>query len=189
MNNPNTNQITNPVVIRFVADINPQSINILMANIENKLREGKNHFKILLSSNGGSVFHAVSCYNFLKGIPATIETHNIGNIDSAASVLFSAGTKRYSCSNASFLFHGISLGMNQGNIPEKQLREVVANIDTDRHKISSIVCNACSIKQSEISALMNKGKTLSSSEAKKLGLVHEVEDKLFELGCEIIGIG
>ncbi|MGC8805714.1 MAG: ATP-dependent Clp protease proteolytic subunit, partial [Candidatus Ratteibacteria bacterium] len=66
------------VVIKFFAPVMDASINALMNAIDQKIREGISKFTILISSPGGSVFHGLSAYNYLKGIPAEIITHNFG---------------------------------------------------------------------------------------------------------------
>lgn len=68
-------------VIRFMVEVNQQSSNALITVVENELKKGVDKFKILISSPGGTVFHGISIYNFLKGIPAIVETHNFGTID------------------------------------------------------------------------------------------------------------
>jgi ATP-dependent protease ClpP protease subunit len=34
------------------------------------------------------VFHGLTAYNYLKGIPATVTTHNIGSVDSIGVALY-----------------------------------------------------------------------------------------------------
>jgi len=67
-----------------------------MQVVQQKLKEGTGRFVILISSMGGNVFSGISAYNFLKGIPAEVWTHNFGSTDSIAVVLFCAGSKRFS---------------------------------------------------------------------------------------------
>ena len=77
-----------PVVIRFFCGVNDYTIPLLIENIDKKLQQGVDKFIIIISSKGGSVFHGISAYNYLKGIPAEIITHNFGSINSSASVIF-----------------------------------------------------------------------------------------------------
>jgi len=83
-----------PVVIRFFCAVDDYTIPLLIANIDKKLQQGIEKFTILISSKGGSVFHGIWAYNYLKGIPAEITTHNFGSINSSASVIYCAGDKR-----------------------------------------------------------------------------------------------
>ncbi len=43
--------------------------------------EGNTLMHLLLSSPGGSVFHGLSVYNFLKGAPFEVYTYNFGSVD------------------------------------------------------------------------------------------------------------
>ena len=104
---------TKPVVIRFFAPIIESSINALMNVIDQKMKQGTNEFTILISSPGGSVLHGLSAYNYLKGLPVKIVTHNFGSIDSIGVVLFCGGDRRLSVPQARFLLHGVSAGFQE----------------------------------------------------------------------------
>ncbi len=60
---------TKPVVIKFFAPVIDVTINGLMDAIDQKMKQGATEFIILISSPGGSVLHALSAYNCLKGLP------------------------------------------------------------------------------------------------------------------------
>jgi ATP-dependent protease ClpP protease subunit len=136
------------------------------------------------------VFHGVSAYNFLKGIPAEIETHNFGAVDSIASVIYCAGSKRSCVPNARFVIHGLAWGAPKDmQLQEKQLKEIVDGLEIDRENIAKIIANNCNKTQKEIEDAMYEGKTLSPEEAKKFGLVHEISEAVLTDGTEVIGIG
>lgn len=176
------------VAIRFFAEVNQQSVNTLITVIESKLRENFDNFKILISSPGGTVFHGISAYNFLKGIPAKIETYNFGSADSIATVIFCAGSKRFCVPNARFLIHGIGWSPS-GRFEEKQLNEQIKGMAVDRENIAKIIAENCNKKQKEVEKIMFKGTTFNPEKAKNFGLVHEIKNELLLQGEEIIGIG
>src|SRR5208283_5834523 len=95
------------LVIKFFADVNDKSISSLMDIINKKMGEGVRDFVILISSNGGFVNHGLAAYNFLKGIPANVTTHNFGNVDSISATIYCGGKIRYSVPQARFLLHGV----------------------------------------------------------------------------------
>ena len=76
-----------PVVIRFFAPVIDTTVNTLLSAIDEKMKQGIRDFIILISSPGGSVIHGLSAYNYLKGLPAVITTHNFGSVDSIGIVL------------------------------------------------------------------------------------------------------
>ncbi len=178
------------LIIRFNAPINQQSIGQLISTIENCLNDGVGKIKLLISSPGGEVAAGISAYNFLKGTPVEIETHNFGNIDSMATVVYCAGKHRLCMPTARFLIHSVNFNSNGPiHLPEKQLDEVVMGLKNDRENVAKIIAENCSKTQAEIEKLMFEGTTLIPTAAKEFGLVHKISDQLFEKGDRIIGIG
>ncbi len=177
-------------VVRFLAEINQQSANALMGVVEKLIREGREDMLLLISSPGGSVFHGLSIYNFLKRAPINIETCNFGSIDSIASVVYCAGEKKYSLPNARFLMHSISFNVRaETRFEEKKIREIAGNLKTDRENISAIIAENSKKTQEEIEEIMFEGTTYNAKEAKTFGLVDKIVEELFDEDEEIIGIG
>ena len=177
------------IYIKFFVDVNPNSIRILMTNFENKLREGVNRVVILISSPGGDVFSGLSAYNFLKGSPIFVETHNFGSIDSIAATLFCAGKKRFSVPHARFLLHGVSFGFPQGaRLEEMQLQEVVKSLKIDTENIAGVIAANTGKSEEEVMKAIRERTTLNPEQALEFGLIHEIKEPLFEKGAEIISI-
>lgn len=176
------------VYIKFFAEVNKKSINKLMSVVEDNLKQGVERFVILISSTGGSVFHGLSAYNFLKGIHAEIITHNFGSVDSIAAVLFCAGSKRYSVPNARFLLHGVSANFTVCRLEEKQLEERLSGLRIDIENVAGVIATNTQKSKQEITNAMLDRTTLNPEEAAKFGLVHEIKSQLIEPGCEIITI-
>jgi ATP-dependent protease ClpP protease subunit len=177
------------VYIRFFALVNADTVNKLMLVVQQKLSEGVRRFVLLISSPGGDVQSGLSAYNFLKGIPAEIITHNFGSADSIGSVLYCAGSKRFSVPHARFLLHGVSLPFSAGmTLEEKQLEERLKSLKIDMENIAKVI--AANVKKSdeEVKRDMLDRTTLNPEQAIKYGLVHEIKSELVELGAEIISI-
>jgi ATP-dependent protease ClpP protease subunit len=99
--------------IRFMAQVTSQTSDYLIKIVDDKIH-------LLISSPGGSVFHGLSLYNFLYGIPLEVDTYNFGSVDSIGVILFCAGKNRYSVPDARFLIHGVSFSFQgQANFDEK----------------------------------------------------------------------
>lgn len=177
------------VYIKFFATIDENSIKRLTDVIEQKLKEGVAKFVLLISSTGGNVFAGVTAYNFLKGLPAEVETHNFGSAVSIALVLFCAGKKKYSAPHATFLLHGVQSNFPQGaGLEEKQLEERLKGLQLDIENIAGIVAATTGKSEQEIKNAMLNRTTLNPEEAMKYGLVHEIKEPLFESGAELISI-
>jgi ATP-dependent protease ClpP protease subunit len=170
-----------PVVIKFFAPVVDISINALMNTIDQRMKQGITNFTLLISSPGGSVFHGLSAYNYLKGLPATITTHNFGSVDSIGIVLYCGGSKRLSVPQARFLLHGVSL-------EEKQLEERLKGLRIDMENIAKVIAENTGKSVKDVTDAMLERITLNPEEAKTWGLVHEIKSELFEAGSEIISI-
>jgi ATP-dependent Clp protease protease subunit len=182
-------QPVKPVVIRFFAPIVDATVNALMNAVDQKMRQGTREFIILLSSPGGSVIHGLSAYNYLKGLPVTITTHNFGSVDSVGVVLYCAGSKRLSVPQARFLFHGISAQFKgDQNLEEKQLEERLKGLRIDMENIAKVIASNFGKTVRDIVEAMGERTTLNPEEAVAWGLVHEIRSELFELGSEVIAI-
>lgn len=179
---------TKPTVIRFIAPVIDVTINTLMSAIDQKMKEGATEFVVLVSSPGGSVFHGLSAYNYLKGLPVSITTHNFGSIDSIGVVLFCAGGKRLSVPQARFLLHGVSAGFRNERLEEPQLEERLKGLRIDIENIAKVIAENTGKTLDDIAKAMLERTTLNPDEARSWGLVHDIKSELFEPGSEVISI-
>jgi ATP-dependent Clp protease protease subunit len=177
-----------PVVIRFFAPIGETSVNALMQVIDSHIAQGIKEFVLLISSSGGTVFHGLSAYNYLKGVPARFVTHNFGSVDSVALVLYCAGTKRISVPHARFLLHGVSAGFGQERLEEKQIEERLKGLRIDEENIAKVIAANAGKTANDVISAMRERATLNPDDAKKWGLVHEIKSELFEAGSKVVPI-
>ncbi|HQL65298.1 MAG TPA: ATP-dependent Clp protease proteolytic subunit, partial [bacterium] len=177
------------VVIKFFAPVMDASINALMNAVDQKIKEGISKFTILISSPGGSVFHGLSAYNYLRGIPAEITTHNFGSVDSIGVVIFCAGTRRLSVPQARFLLHGVSVGFRQNEgLEEKQLEERLKGLRIDMENIAKVIALNTNKNPEDIISAMLERTALNPEQALSWGLVHDIIGDLYPSGSEVISI-
>jgi len=177
------------VVIRFIATVDAGSVNALMITIDKKMKDGVDKIVLLISSPGGTVFHGLSAYNFLKGIPVEVVTHNFGSVDSIGVVMYCAGSRRLSVPQARFLLHGVTVGFQQNErLEEKQLEERLKSLRIDMLNIARVVATTTGKTEGEVNTAMLERTTLDPIEAETWGLVHEIKSELFERGSEVISI-
>src|SRR5258708_2867624 len=96
-----------------------------------------NNICLIISSGGGNVFERMSIASFMKTLPVQITTHNIGQTDSIANVIFAAGSKRYANDHASFMFHGVSMHYEKSDLIESQLEEQYLQVKRLRESIAT----------------------------------------------------
>ncbi len=175
--------------IKFIKRVEESSIGGLTTVIEHKLRQGVKRFVLLLTTSGGTVHHGLAAYNFLKGIPAEVITHNFGSIDSIGAVLYCAGTQRYSAPHARFLLHGVPAnGAQPVDIEEKHLVERLKSLQNDTRSIARVIAASSGKSEGVVTRAMLNRTTLDPEKAKAWGLVHEIKSDLFVNGDELISI-
>jgi ATP-dependent protease ClpP protease subunit len=180
---------SNTFYIKFFAPVMQDSINALMQIVDRKLAQGAKKMGLLISTPGGDVFHGLSAYNYLKGIPLEITTHNFGSADSIGVVLFCAGSRRLSVPHARFLLHGVMCNFPQpSSLEEKQLEERLKGLQIDMGNIASIIADTVKKDRQQVLNDMLNRTTLYPEQAIEYGLVHEIKSELFEPGAEVSAI-
>jgi ATP-dependent Clp endopeptidase proteolytic subunit ClpP len=179
----------NTAYIKFFAGVDQASVNALMAAVEQKLAQGVNEIVLLISSPGGTVFHGLSAYNFLKGIPARVLTHNFGSVDSMGVVLLCAGDRRMSVPHARFLLHGVQANFPQGAaLEEKQLEERLKGLRIDIENIAGVIAATTGRSEKQVTKDMLNRTTLNPEQAVEYGLVHEIKEELLPAGADLLSI-
>jgi len=175
--------------IKFFAPVVPETIGALMQIVDTRIKQGMKELGLLISTPGGNVFHGLSAYNYLKGSPITVTTHNFGSADSIGAVLFCAGEKRYAVPQARFLLHGVSSKFEQGcSLEEKQLEERLKGLQIDMGNIARVIADAVGKSKEDVISDMLNRTTLYPEEAIEYGLVHEIKVELFEPGSDFVSI-
>jgi len=135
------------------------------------------------------VFHGLSAYNFLKGIPARVVTHNFGSVDSMGVVLLCAGDRRLTVPHARFLLHGVQANFPQGAaLEEKQLEERLKGLQIDIENIAGVIAATTGRSEKQVAKDMLNRTTLNPEQAVEYGLVHEIKEELLPAGAELLSI-
>lgn len=176
--------------IRFFAPVIPETTDRLFKILDQRIASKVEKIHLLISSPGGSVFHGLSIYNYLKGAPIEVETYNFGSVDSIGVIIFCAGKKRYSVPHARFLIHGVRFNIN-GNaaFDEKELEEHLKSLVIDQSNIAKVIADNCEKNIKEIEKNMIDRTTLNPTQAKEYGLVHEIKSPLFPKDADMSVIG
>jgi len=178
-----------PTVIKFFAPVIDVTSYKLMDAVDQKMRQGQREFILLISSPGGSVIHGLSAYNYLRGLPAKITTHNFGSVDSIGVVLFCGGSTRASVPQARFMLHSVRSNFKQNmNLEEMQLEERLKGLRIDTENIAKVISANSDKSVEEVALAMQDRTTLNPEEAKEWGLVDEIKVDLFPDGAEVISI-
>ena len=186
-----TNQTNQPVYILFTPQtITPDATTALINQVQTLISEGVSTINLLISSPGGNVYAGLMAYNFLKGCPAEVMTHNINTCDSIAGVIYAAGDRRLSVPHGRFLLHGPSAGFPaNSNLSETDLEERLATLKNDIDNIAGVLAAASGKDEDTIHQDMRQGLTLEPEKAVEYGLVHEIQEKLYPAGARVLRVG
>jgi ATP-dependent protease ClpP protease subunit len=176
------------VVVRFFADVTVDSVQELLSVVDAELAAGTKRFIVLIASVGGSVHHGFAAYNYLRGIPAEVITHNFSSADSIAVVLYCAGSIRRAAPEARFFLHGPSMTLREPSYDAKKLQERIGQIRSDTSNMASVIARSTRRSLEEVEKALIAGTALSADEAKKWGLVQEITTELYPPGARVISI-
>lgn len=169
--------------ILFSSPINVNTVNEFAQLIVQIQQQGATKVYIAMHSPGGQVISGIMMYNLLKSLPLEVTTHNIGNVDSIANAVFLAGSKRYACSAATFMFHGVGFDLtNPQRLEEKALEGMLDTVIAEHKRISSIMSAAAGIAFEDCMALFKEQKTRDAAWAKEQGIVAEIREFAFPVG-------
>jgi ATP-dependent protease ClpP protease subunit len=180
--------VTEPV-IKFFAPVNEATIQKLMAAVDAKVAAGADRLTLLISTSGGSVFYGMSAYNYLKGLPLTLTTHNFGSVDSIGVPMYCSGDRRLCVPQARFLLHPVTMNFSAGaSFEELQLLEKIKSMRVDMDNCARVVAANTSRTPRQILTAMRSRTTLDPDDALGWGLVHEIRQELFAAGAEVVSI-
>ena len=165
------------IKVYFTGSVDEKNVRELIAEIKNlneKYPESDS-LTVYISSFGGSVDIAVELYSFLKLLDCKVRTVNTSCVNSAANIIFAAGTERISLPDSSFYIHSVSKHLN-GDFTASDLLREVKEISANTEKIASILSSASNKNKAYWKRLIRKGCLLTSKKAKELGLVNDISE-------------
>ena len=176
--------------IRFLPPVVPPTCAQLFQLLDHATQQKIARVHLMISSPGGSVFHGLSIYNYLRGAPFETHTYNFGSVDSIGVVIFCAGTRRLSVPHARFLIHPVQFNV-QGNasFDERQLDEHLKSVRIDQENIARVISDTTTKPLHKIQEDMIARTALSPIQAKDYGLVHEIQSALFPADAHLAVIG
>ena len=161
----------------FIGDINTNTVKELMGYITT-YNKPIHHLQLNISSLGGSVAHAITLYNFLKSLPCEISTHNLGEVTSAAVLIYLAGSTRTAEKISKFIMHPIKLSPN-GTCSYFQLQEMLLTVDADIKNYGAIVNNETNLLNGLYDidqCLRSHSIVLDVEAAKECGIITQTSD-------------
>ncbi len=164
--------------LNFSSEIQERSVNALMgACAEIVAKKHSRSIYLMFSSSGGSVEHGITLYNYLRALPCGLVMHNLGSVQSVATVIFHAADVRYAVPYSTFMFHGIQWQSNGPMVlSHMQVEEIKSGFVHSEDRFAGIICGRCKLTESEIRALFIKGETKDTAFALEKGIIQEVRE-------------
>lgn len=179
------------VVITFVVPIDSNSANQLIHIVTSQTQGGVKDVTLVLASPGGDTAAAFAAYNILKTLPIDLTTFNVGNIDSAAMLLYCAGKHRYSLPGPGvrFLIHGNSLTLGVGvPMDANALDAQTAQLKSLNQMVIDAISTVASKKRSDIEAAVHSQVILTPEQAEQWGIVQEIRPTFMMPGDTLISV-
>jgi len=143
----------------------------------------------LISSGGGNVFEGLSLAAYIHALPMKTTMHNVGQVDSVATAIFSAGKVRISSKNASFMFHGVTTNLNACSLLEQQLKELYDGSKRMKSDIAKAISTYSGLPLSEIDELMVDGGTiLTAEQAQTKKIISSILEPAIPAGSDVITV-
>ena len=173
--------------ISFSSQLNVNSTEALIDAAMGLAGEGVARVVLCLSSFGGNFDRGVSLYNTLRGLPFELVTHNVGNVGSAANVLFLAGEQRYACPQAVFFFHPSSASL-EGSYNPRELAEQRAQLLESDAREREIIEQRTALGARRIRANVDASTTMGAAAALEAGVIHAIRDLTIPRGARVLKV-
>ncbi|MBQ5666365.1 MAG: ATP-dependent Clp protease proteolytic subunit [Akkermansia sp.] len=127
------------------------------------------HLRLFLNSSGGSMSIAMAIARILLSSFRRISTYNLSKVDSAAIIIFLAGSARYCCPTAGFLFHAPKIQLN-GSYNQRELMEYMALLQSDSEVMARYYHERAGILPEALQNYMKEQTNFDCSMALQTGL-------------------
>lgn len=137
---------------------------------------------LYINSRGGVVPVAIGVYNFIHSIKGLkVNTYNMGHCDSAATLLFMLGNKRYVTKVSSFYMHSLQVKLQQMQTIST-LKDAVVNLTEDTKNFINLLSGSSNISKMQWKVWMNdKGTLIKAKKALSIGLATNILENSTEL--------
>jgi ATP-dependent Clp protease, protease subunit len=172
----------------FNALINPPSARALLTATTEVAERGQ-RVVLCLGSPGGGVSAALMLYNALRALPIQLVTHNVGEVGSAANVIFLAGAERVASPNSTFMFHRPTYTADAGEeFDVKALRRTATALTTDEKRVRTLIEERTTLTGAQINHLKRNSKTVDAEYALTSGIVDQIEELQIPAGSPVITV-
>ena len=165
--------------VLFSAPITEESANNFICLLSTLATQGISRAFVGMNCSGGHIPSGIAMHNHncMKAMPLEIVTHNIGNVDSIANIVFLGGDERYACGASTFMFHGAGVNSTPtACLQEKDLLERLDVVEAEHKRMSELIAGRTKLSAAECKELFKEQRMRDALWAKNKGFVDEVRD-------------
>jgi ATP-dependent protease ClpP protease subunit len=166
---------TKAYYVFFDQPIDVASMRTMRRQLATLVEAGVSDITLVLNSPGGLIEPMLITYSFILALPAKINTHAQGFVQSAATLLFLAGQERSADRNARFLFHP-SQSPVSGVMSEQQIHERLTAFDVIADVMAQIYRDRSNLTPAEITRFAHEEVIYTADQALASGVVQKVAD-------------
>ena len=133
---------------------------------------GSSAISLHISSPGGSLSSVFAAYYHLRALGVPLITHNLGNVDSAAIVLFLAADTRRAAPFTTFLIHECTISF-AGDVGVDRLRETLKTLEFDSNRYAEVFDERTQKGFDVRACLSGAADRMSANDAMGVGLLTE----------------
>lgn len=163
--------------VHFSKGIDAQSVNELVTVLLGIASGPDREVTLYINSSGGNVVAGIHCHNLLQALPIQLTTHNVGNVDSIANVIFLAGRRRLCSQPSTFMFHSVGFDVpGPVRLEERNLRQWLDSVVADNKRMGGIIAASTNLSARRAGALFREQRVRDADWALTHGFVHQVAD-------------
>lgn len=165
-----------PRTLFFVGEIAEESTKKFLEElIDLEADDDKAPILLMLSSEGGSVRHAMTLYDTITSSSCPVYGLVSGECLSAAGIILQACKKRYMLPHASFMMHRGTA--SSGTVPQQEFRCAARSVEAEEKLFNSLLSKRSSLSKRAFNRLSSSGRYLTAEETVAAGLADAVIER------------
>jgi len=163
-------------IIFLASDVNPDSANIIKAQLLYLNSIGDEDINFFIDSGGGEVISGLGIYDIMNYIKPDVATYCMGMCASMAAVLLSSGAKgkRHSLPNGEIMIHEVATG-NSGKFTD--IKIAMEHTTRLQKNLCNILAENTGKPYEEVEKDMERDHWFTAQESVEYGLIDEVIKK------------
>jgi ATP-dependent Clp protease, protease subunit len=173
----------------FPRAIIPEMAANLLGAVTSLMNTGAKNICVSFSSVGGGVPAAFALHNNLRSLPVRLRMHAIGDVESAANVVFVAGAERTASPRSRFLFHAPTLTVEAGTeLDATLLVQRAKDLAEGEARTREVLKARTNMTAATIDKLKQGQNSVDTGDAERFGLIDRVVELKIPDGARVLTV-